>query len=72
MASGTTIQPTAAVKQAANSRFNCAIEIGNPLRKYVGSSHGLAGTAGIWASRSAIEPPPKAGAAHSGSGLGHQ
>ena len=36
------------------------------------SSHGFAGRAGICARRSAIEPPVKRGAAHSGSGLGHQ
>ncbi len=34
------------------------------------SSHGLAGRAGMFARRSAIEPPVKRGAAHSGSGLG--
>jgi hypothetical protein len=34
------------------------------------SSHGFTGRAGICARRSAIEPPVKRGAVHSGNGLG--
>src|ERR1700733_12078082 len=52
-----------------NARFSPAMETGRPGTRKVGASQGLATVAGIRASRSAILPPPKDGAAHSGSGL---